>query len=69
MNIFSCGAPHLYVVHEVFIEVPLFQKICSACAPITLILTFQTNFHPNIWVFPNLPIYKKLIHDNISLVF
>ena len=38
-------------------------------APLTLILTFHPNFHPNIWVSANLSIYKKLIHDNISLVF
>ena len=63
----------MYVVHEVFIELPLFQEILPrkipGCAPVTFNLTFHPNFHPNILVFANLPIYRKLIHDNISLVF
>ena len=38
MTFFSCGT--LYVVHEVFIEVPLFQGNCPAlCA---------FNSHPNV---------------------
>ena len=70
---FPCGALHLYVAHKVFVEVPRFQEICSApkmfgCAPVTYILTFHPNFHPNIWVFVTLPIYRKLINGNISLV-
>ena len=44
------------------------QKIPS-CAPVISNLTFHPNFHPNILIFVNLPIYRKLIHDNISLVF
>ena len=56
---------HLYVVHEVFIEVPLFQGTCSAlCA-----YNSHPNFRPNTWVFANLLIYRKLILDNISLVY
>ena len=43
----------------------LHRKI-SGCAPVTFNLTFHPNFHPNILVFANLPIYKKLIHDNIQ---
>ena len=38
-------------------------------APVTFSLTLHPNFHPNILVFANSPIYRKLIHDNISLVF
>ena len=63
----------MYVVHEVFIKVPLFREILPqkipGCAPITFNLIFHPNFHPNILVFANLPIYRKLIHDNISLMF
>ena len=58
------------VVHEVFIEVPLFQDILSrkipCCTPVTFNLTFLPNFQRNILVFANLPIYRKLIHENIS---
>ena len=69
-KIFPCGALILYVVHEVFIEVPLFQETCAGrkipgCAPVTFSLTFHLNFSPDILVFANLPIYRKLIHDNI----
>ena len=47
---FPCGALLLYVAHDVFIEVPLFQETCSllSCAPVTFILTFHPSFHPNI---------------------
>ena len=59
----------MYVVCEVFIDVPLFQEIIPrkipGCAPVTFNLTFYPNFHPNILVFANLPLYRKLIHDNI----
>ena len=44
------------------------QKIPS-CASVISNLTFHPNFHSNILIFVNLPIYRKLIHDNISLVF
>ena len=44
------------------------QKI-PGCTPVTFSLTFHPNFHPSILVFANLPIYRKLIHDNISLMF
>ena len=37
---FSCRALHLYVVHQMFIEVSLFQGNCSALCAYTLILTF-----------------------------
>ena len=56
MKIFSCGAPLLYVVHEVFIEVPLFQGTCSAM----FVYKSHPNSRRNIWVFANLPIYRKL---------
>ena len=45
----------------------LHRKI-PGCASVTFNLTFHPNFHPN-WVFANLPIYSKLIHVKISLVF
>ena len=32
-------------------------------------LSFYPYFHPNVWVFANLFIYRKIIHDNRSLVF
>ena len=32
-------------------------------------VTFTLTFHTNVWVFVNLPIYRKLIHDNISHMF
>ena len=40
-----------------------------SCAPVTFNLTFHPTFHPNILLFTNLPIYKKLNYDNITLVF
>ena len=60
----------LYDAYEVFIEVSLFQKICSApknswCASVT----FRLTFHTTVWVFVNLTVYRKLIHDNISHAF
>ena len=45
------------------------KKPVLSCASVFLILTFHPNFYPNILVFANLPIYKRLMHDNISLVF
>ena len=74
MKIFHFGALLFYVEDEVFIEVPLFQETYSTlpkktpgCAPVTLILSFHPDFHRNIWVFANLPTYRKHVHDNISL--
>ena len=61
-------------MHEVF-EVPLFEETYSAqkknsgCMPVTFNFNFHPNFHLNILGFANLPIHRKLIHDNISLVF
>ena len=72
-KIFPCGTLLLYVILEVFIEVPLFQETCFA--PKTSWLRacnspqFHPNIHSNIWVFANLLIYRKLIHDNVSLMF
>ena len=68
MKIFPCGAPVLYVIHEVFIEVALEVPVLF-CAAATLILTFHPDFYTNIWTFSNLPVYRKLFHDNISLAF
>ena len=44
------------------------QKI-PGCAPVTFNCTFHSNFHPKILVFGNLPIYRKIIQNNKSLVF
>ena len=49
-----------------FIEVPLFQETCSALKNSWLP---TCNFQLTILVFANLPIHRKLIHDNINLVF
>ena len=73
-EIFPCGCLLFYGVLEVFIKVPYPKKPVLSWkvpgyAPLTLILTFHPNFHPNIWVSANLSIYKELIHDNMSLVF
>ena len=55
---------------KVFIEVPLFQETCSATKSSWLgACNSHPNFYPNIWGFKNLPIDRKLAHDNISLVF
>ena len=48
---------------------PFLPRKNSGCAPVTPILAFHPNFYTNTWVFANLPIYRKLIHGNISLVF
>ena len=56
-NFFSCWVLHLYVVHEMFIEVPLFSW------------NSHPNFNRNIWGFANLPAYRKLTHNNISYVY
>ena len=49
-------------------KTPVLPPKISICVPVTFSLTFHPNFHPNILVFQNLPIYRKLIHDNTSLV-
>ena len=48
---------------------PALPRKIPGRAPVTFNLTFHPNLHPNIWVFANLPIYSKSIHDNISFVF
>ena len=45
----------------------LLQKIPGG-APVTFMLIFHPNFYTNVWLFVNLPIYRKLIHDNITHV-
>ena len=52
-----------------FSKKPVLPGKIPGCVPVTFNTTFHPNFHPIIWVFANLPIYRKLIHDNISLVF
>ena len=42
---------------------PVLPKKIPSCTPETSNLTFHPNFHPNVSV--NLPIYRKLIYDNI----
>ena len=79
-KIFPCKALILYVVHKCLSKCTLINKKpvskkpvlpwkIPGCVPVTLILTFHPSFHPNIWLFTNLPIYRKSIHDNVSLVF
>ena len=48
---------------------PVLPQKIPGCAPVTFNITFHPNFHPNIWVLANLPICRKLIHGNISLMF
>ena len=52
-----------------YFKKPVLPRKIPGCMPVTLILTFHPNFHRNICVFGNLPIYRKLIHNNISLGF
>ena len=47
---------------------PVLLRKIPGCAPVTFNITFHPNFHPNN-VFANLPIYRKLIHDKVNLVF
>ena len=69
MKIFPCGAFLLNSYMKCLSKCLYSNKPFLPCASITLVLTFHPNFHSNIWVFTNLPIYRKLIHDIISLVF
>ena len=55
--------------HMKYLSKPVLPRKVPGCVPVTVILTFLRNFHPNIWAFANLPIYKTLIHGNISLAF
>ena len=48
---------------------PVLSRKYPGCAPITFNVTSHPNFYRNIWLFGNLPIYRKLIHDKIGLVF
>ena len=48
---------------------PVLSRKISGCAPVTFNIIFHPNFNPNIWDFANLPINRKFIHGNISLVF
>ena len=66
MNIFSLQSPSLSNM-KCLLKCPYSKKPDLPCARRTLVLTFHPNFHPNI--FANLPIYRKLINDNIGLVF
>ena len=61
---FVCRAWSVYQSASVPRNLP-----CSKKSLVVLLQfsTFHTNFHPNIWVFANLPIYKKSIHDTFAL--
>ena len=48
---------------------PVLPQKIPGCAPVTFNINFHSNFPTNIWLFANLPIYRKLFQDNISLVF
>ena len=48
---------------------PYSKEPVVPCVLVTLILTFQPNFCPNVWVFENLPIYRKFIHDKTDLEY
>ena len=54
---------------SVYWSVPILKSVppqkIPGCAPVTSSLSF----HTNVKVFVNLPIYRKLIHDNISHMF
>ena len=70
----SCGALLLYVTHKVLVEVPLIQENCSASKNYRMRtcnfnLNLSSEVSSYVWVFANLPIYRKLIYDYISLVF
>ena len=44
------------------------KPVLSRKIPVSFSLTFHPNFHLNILVFANLPIYRKLLHDKMSLL-
>ena len=48
---------------------PVLSRKIPGCASVTFNITFHPHFHPNIGFFANLPIYRKIIHDNIALCF
>ena len=48
---------------------PATPRKITGCVHVTLMLTFHSNIHLNISVFAMLLIYRKLIHDSISLMF
>ena len=48
---------------------PVLSRKIPGCASVTFNITFHPHFHPNIRFFANLPIYRKIIHDNIALCF
>ena len=73
---FFSAEPFVCMSHmECFSKFPYYKKHVLPwklpdCAPVALIITFHPNFHStNIWVFANLPIYSKLIHDGIRRIF
>ena len=47
---------------------PILHPKIPGCTPVIFNLTFHPNFHLNILVFANLPIYRKLLHDKMSLL-
>ena len=68
-RIFLCMACMKWLLKCFYSEKLILPQKVAGCAPVTFNITFQTNFHSNIWVFANLPIYRKWIHNNIRLVF
>ena len=68
-RIFLCMACMKWLLKCFYSKKLILPQKVTGCAPVTFNITFQTNFHSNIWVFANLPIYRKSIHNNICLVF
>ena len=68
-RIFLCMACMKWLLKCFYSKKLILPQKVTGCAPVTFNITFQTNFHSNIWVFANLPIYRKWIHNNIRLVF
>ena len=65
---FVCRMWSVYLSVSI-LSAPVLARKIPSCGSVTLILTFHPNFNCNIWVFTNSPIYRKLINENISLVF
>ena len=65
---FVCRMWSVYLSVSI-LSAPVLARKIPSCGSVTLILTFHPNFDCNSWVFTNSPIYRKLINENISLVF
>ena len=66
---FACHAWSVYRSQCPYFKKPVLPRKIPGYGPVTFNLTFHPNSHPNILVFANLPIYRKLIHKKISLLF